>query len=420
MAPDLFDNRRRGLSYALVPGSEGAEGSASARICKVLLTLVTVLAITIATVVFCRVYLGPVLQWLMELGGWQGPVLYGGLIVVSAIPPMWGYMVLNVGAGYIYGVVRGTALTSVSALAGSLLAMVLCRYALTSCTQKMLKSFSNLAQLARLMEGDQGLKIVMMTRLTPVPFGIQNALFSATNITFVRFGMATFLALLPTQLLNSYLGTTLRSLDEVVKGNSNAGMMVAQVVMMVWVTWYVNRRMKREIAVACERDAMARASGGLSSLSGGNNNNNELLDPLMEADRGSVGTPGPEDGILDGWNPFDLAMDGEPVSFTAELQSVSVPYRGSSDSSAFSVPVGDPFSATTTTTTTTAHDRNSGPMRSSSGGGRNKGHRRSMSADMHAIRVDSRSGSGAVTSVATGSGTTPPSPGTHSATAEYY
>ena len=35
------------------------------RVChsQVLLTLVTVLAITIATVVFCRVYLGPVLQW---------------------------------------------------------------------------------------------------------------------------------------------------------------------------------------------------------------------------------------------------------------------------------------------------------------------------------------------------------------------
>ena len=38
---------------------------------------------------------------LIDLGGWQGPVLYGGLIMITAIPPMWGYMVLNVGAGLV-------------------------------------------------------------------------------------------------------------------------------------------------------------------------------------------------------------------------------------------------------------------------------------------------------------------------------
>ena len=59
----------------------------------------------------------------------------------------------------------------------------------------------------------------------------------ASEITLSRFSLATFLSLLPTQLLNSYLGTTLRSLDEVVQGNSNGGVIVAQVVMMIWVTW---------------------------------------------------------------------------------------------------------------------------------------------------------------------------------------
>jgi hypothetical protein len=64
-------------------------------------------------------------------------------------------------------------------------------------------------------------------------------LLQASEITLSRFSLATFLSLLPTQLLNSYLGTTLRSLDEVVEGNSNTGMIIAQVVMMVWVTWCV-------------------------------------------------------------------------------------------------------------------------------------------------------------------------------------
>jgi uncharacterized membrane protein YdjX (TVP38/TMEM64 family) len=74
---------------------------------------------------------------LMELGGWEGPVLYGCLIVVSAIPPMSGYMILNVGAGYIYGVLRGTALTSFFALTGSIFALLLCRYTMRDCTKRV-------------------------------------------------------------------------------------------------------------------------------------------------------------------------------------------------------------------------------------------------------------------------------------------
>ena len=73
----------------------------------------------------------------MELGGWKGPVLCGCLIMVSAIPPMSGYMILNVGAGYIYGVLRGTALTSFFALTGSIFALLLCRYTMRDCTKRV-------------------------------------------------------------------------------------------------------------------------------------------------------------------------------------------------------------------------------------------------------------------------------------------
>mmetsp|Transcript_36066 Transcript_36066/g.94567 ORF Transcript_36066/g.94567 Transcript_36066/m.94567 type:complete len:318 (+) Transcript_36066:1-954(+) len=303
--------------------------------------------------------------------------------MLSATPPMWGYMVLNVGAGYIYGVLRGTVLTSVAALAGSLLAMLLCRFLLKSCTEKILKRFSNFAQLARLMEGEQGLKIVMMTRLTPVPFGIQNALFAATGISFQRFSIATFLALLPTQLLNSYLGTTLRSLDEVVKGNSNAGMMIAQVVMMVWVTWYVNRRMKREMVLACERDAIEQATSN-GERSGSSDLREALVNP---SERESVvSIPSADGDLLDSWIPFDLAaLDAiEDGVFSPELHVVSdrpsegPPSRGAPE------PGGEHRPASFTARVSDADPRASADI-AVRGHSRGQAHRRSRSADLGLI-----------------------------------
>jgi uncharacterized membrane protein YdjX (TVP38/TMEM64 family) len=94
---------------------------------------------------------------------------------------MWGYIVLNFAAGYLYGLWPGFALTAVSASLGALVAFVLCRRFFVEYIGTTVAAYDNFKQIVRVIEGRQGFRIIMMARLTPVPFGLQNALFSVRN-----------------------------------------------------------------------------------------------------------------------------------------------------------------------------------------------------------------------------------------------
>ncbi len=145
--------------------------------------MIVVLAGGLAAIVICREYLGSFLNWLAHLSGWHGPVIFCAMFVVVSFPMMWGYIILNVGAGYIYGFVAGTAITSLGGNIGALVSFVICRRVWKDHVLQMLSNYENLKQIVRVIEGRQGFRIIMMTRLTPIPFGLQNALFSVREFS---------------------------------------------------------------------------------------------------------------------------------------------------------------------------------------------------------------------------------------------
>ena len=58
-------------------------------------------------------------------------------------------------------------------------------------------------------------QLVFLSRLTPIPFGLQNSIFAISSISFAEYLQASCLGLLPCQILNTYFGSTLRSMEEV-------------------------------------------------------------------------------------------------------------------------------------------------------------------------------------------------------------
>ena len=150
-------------------------------------TIILMLAFGLGAIVFCREYLGTFLNWLSHLSGWQGPVLFCALFTIVSFPMMWGYIILNLGAGYIYGMVMGSMVTAVGANIGALVSFIICRRLWKDYVLQKLSAYENLKQIVRVIEGRQGFRIIMMTRLTPVPFGLQNALFSVRSEKGLRW-----------------------------------------------------------------------------------------------------------------------------------------------------------------------------------------------------------------------------------------
>ena len=147
-------------------------------------TALLFVAVAIGAVVLCREYLGGFMSWMANLPGWQGPVLFAVLFIPISFPMMWGYIVLNLGAGYLYGLYVGVVITSLGAAVGSWVSFIICRVLWQDWVMTKLGAYENLKQIVKVIEGRQGFKIIMMTRLTPVPFGLQNALFSVRGGVF--------------------------------------------------------------------------------------------------------------------------------------------------------------------------------------------------------------------------------------------
>ena len=174
--------------------------------------------------------------------------IFVALYTLVSLPLVWGYIVVNLACGYLYGVVYGMAVTVITATVGVALAHILCKvrersvstlcnlcfifqYVLARHIQSCLTKTEFIRSLHIVISGPQAFKIVVLARLTPVPFGLQNAVFSVSNLSLPSYIMASVLGLLPTQTLNVYIGSTLRSMEEVLTNSDH--MLTGWVILLV-------------------------------------------------------------------------------------------------------------------------------------------------------------------------------------------
>lgn len=164
----------------------------------------------------------------------------------------WGYVVLNLGAGYLWGLWIGQVVVASSAAVGTFLATHVLRWAGVSWIEEQVSTNPQMASLLAVLNGPQAFKVlkasvprrdrlytyalqivtislsvclcvclflqvIILTRLTPIPYGLQNAVFSMVHISMSSYMFATVVGLFPTQLLNTYFGTTLHSVEDVLR-----------------------------------------------------------------------------------------------------------------------------------------------------------------------------------------------------------
>ncbi|XP_038665008.1 transmembrane protein 64 isoform X3 [Scyliorhinus canicula] len=215
-----------------------------------LVCLLTVLCFSSLALV--RRYLKELLLWVESLDSLVGALLFVVGFIAVSFPCSWGYIVLNVAAGYLYGFVLGLGLVVVGVLIGTFIAHLLCRRLLAAWVIAKVRGNEQLSAVVRVVEGGSGLKVVALARLTPIPFGLQNAVFSITDLSLPNYLVASSVGLLPTQLLNSYLGTTLRTMEDVIAEQSVSGYLIfsLQICISVGLMFYVVHRAHTELDAA--------------------------------------------------------------------------------------------------------------------------------------------------------------------------
>ncbi|XP_078072135.1 transmembrane protein 64 [Mustelus asterias] len=234
-------------------GDPKAPGCLAGCCCLKSFVLVCLLSLLcFSSLALLRRYLKELLLWLESLDSLVGALLFVVGFIAVSLPCSWGYIVLNVAAGYLYGFVLGLGLVVVGVLIGTFIAHLLCRRLLAAWVIAKVRANEQLSAVVRVVEGGSGLKVVALARLTPIPFGLQNAVFSITDLSLPNYLVASSVGLLPTQLLNSYLGTTLRTMEDVIAEQSVSGYLIfsLQICISVGLMFYVVHRAHTELDAA--------------------------------------------------------------------------------------------------------------------------------------------------------------------------
>jgi len=157
--------------------------------------------------------------------------------VICSFPLMWGYIVLVISAGFLHGAIKGSAIVIVSAGAG----VTISHLVLSSCLRevvkrKILPSRNGLKALINAVDGVNGMRVVCLARLTPIPFGIQNAVFAISVLPRWKYVAASMIGLLPGQIIEAYIGSSLKNLGELYSQSHASPLNVTIVAIQIGIT----------------------------------------------------------------------------------------------------------------------------------------------------------------------------------------
>uniref|UniRef100_UPI00398EF8C4 transmembrane protein 64-like isoform X1 n=1 Tax=Pristiophorus japonicus TaxID=55135 RepID=UPI00398EF8C4 len=196
-----------------------------------------------------RRHLRELLGWLERQELSLGVLLFTLGFALLSLPWSWGYTVLSLAPGYLYGFQRGLAVVVFGVAVGTGLAHLLTKRCLLGHMTALVRGNAKLRAIIRVLDGASGLKVVFLARLTPIPFGLQNAVFAISKLEMLQYLATSTVGLLPSQILNSYLGSTVRSLEDVVNHRGVEGYLAfaLQICISVAMMLYFVRRARQEL-----------------------------------------------------------------------------------------------------------------------------------------------------------------------------
>lgn len=194
----------------------------------------------------------PLSEWLKQFNAWVeglgplGIVVYALAYAVAAVLLFPGSL-LTIGGGFVFGLVWGTVAVSFGATLGAALAFLIARYVARDKISTWARKNKKFEAIDTAI-GKQGWKIVALLRLSPVvPFNVSNYLYGLTAVSFWRYIIASWVAMLPGTVLYVYLGVAGKAGLEAAAGQGAAAHSLQTVFLSVGmlatlvVTWFVSR-----------------------------------------------------------------------------------------------------------------------------------------------------------------------------------
>ena len=171
----------------------------------------------------------PVTDYLLSFVAWVRDAGPSGMAVfvaayVAACVLLLPAFILTLGAGFAYGITTGALLVWVGASLGATVAFLLGRTVARDAIARRVEANAKFAAIDRAV-GREGLKIVLLTRLSPAfPFSLLNYAYGLTTVTLRDYLFGTSVGMIPGIVMYVYLGSLFTSVTEIASGSTQGGL----------------------------------------------------------------------------------------------------------------------------------------------------------------------------------------------------
>lgn len=206
----------------------------------------TVIAVILLLLLFTdwRSALQSVLQQVESLGLWA-PVVFVLLYVLACVFFIPG-SILTLGAGALFGVVKGSLIVSLAATLGATAAFLVGRHFARSWVEGKLAAFPKFAAIDQAVSRN-GWQTVLLTRLSPAfPFTLLNYAYGVTHVSLKEYVLASWLGMLPGTVVFVYLGSLAKAGTQTeTKTPAQWALLIIGLIATLAVTWLITRRAKQ-------------------------------------------------------------------------------------------------------------------------------------------------------------------------------
>ncbi|MDP3775113.1 MAG: TVP38/TMEM64 family protein [Gemmatimonadales bacterium] len=201
----------------------------------------------------------PFVEWIRSAGA-TAAVVYVAVYVVATLALLPASL-LTAAAGFAFGPVWGILVASPTSVLAATVAFLLGRTVAREWVLQRLPKWPLCAAIDQVI-GDQGFKIVLLLRLSPVlPFGLLSYALGLTRVRLRDYVLGSFLGMLPATILYVYVGSLGTNAGDLLHGSGAAAGIVTQALRWAGlaatalVVVLVVRRARKLLRETCKEDA---------------------------------------------------------------------------------------------------------------------------------------------------------------------
>ena len=139
----------------------------------------------------------PALRYAVAENQFEAMLVYIAVTVVGSVVLALPGIVFAIAAGALFGPWWGTVACSVASTLGACFAFLISRYFLKDTIKPIVTRSKHIQRIFYEESGKNYLFLLMLTRMAPIPFNLQNFAYGVTDIAFWPYAGYSFLFMLP-------------------------------------------------------------------------------------------------------------------------------------------------------------------------------------------------------------------------------